>query len=79
MQSLAGTTLYMAPEVFRRDYSNSCDTWSLGVILYIILCGYTPFGGDDDDEIEEKIIDLDYDFDDSLWDDVSASSKDLIS
>ena len=43
MQSLAGTIPYMAPEIFRRNYSNSCDTWSLGVILYIILSGYSPF------------------------------------
>ena len=79
MQSLAGTTPYMAPEVFRRNYSNSCDIWSLGVILYIILSGYAPFGGETDDEIEDKIIDVDYDFDDHIWEDVSDSAKDLIS
>ena len=54
MDTIAGTTLYMAPEVFQKDYSNACDTWSLGVILYIMLSGLLPFNGTDDYEIEEK-------------------------
>jgi calcium-dependent protein kinase len=51
MQSIAGTTPYMAPEVFYRNYSNSCDIWSLGVILYIMLAGYPPFEGYSEEEI----------------------------
>lgn len=67
MSSIAGTTPYMAPEVFRRNYSNSCDTWSLGVILYIMVAGYPPFEGYEEDDIETKIKNLDFSFDDEIW------------
>lgn len=81
METRAGTALYMAPEVLSKDYSNACDTWSLGVILYIMLSGLLPFNGTTDSEIEEAIKNLDYDFEDDegAWDGKSEEVKDLIS
>ena len=54
-QLRAGTPYYMAPEVLERNYDLECDNWAMGVIMYIILCGYPPFYGDSDDEIYERI------------------------
>lgn len=80
METRAGTALYMAPEVLSKNYSNACDTWSLGVILYIMLSGLLPFNGTTDYEIEEAIKTLDYDFedDDGAWDGKSEEVRDLI-
>lgn len=55
IKELAGTTYYIAPEVFDGTYTAKCDVWSLGVILYIMLSGIPPFNGNSDEEIEDAI------------------------
>lgn len=46
--SCVGTPLTMAPEVLnRKDYDEKCDIWSLGIILYQLLQGATPFVSSD--------------------------------
>jgi len=38
-----------------KNYNNKCDIWSLGVIMYNMLCGYFPFTGSNHEEIEKAI------------------------
>ena len=78
MQSVVGTTWYMAPEVFNQRYNEKCDIWSAGVILYILLCGYPPFFGDSKEEIISEIKKSDLQFDDEAWENVSDLGKDMI-
>ena len=40
-----GTPYYMAPEVINGYFDSKCDMWSMGVLMYIFLCGYLPFQG----------------------------------
>jgi len=44
-----GSLYYMAPEVLRRRYGIEIDVWTCGIIMFIMLSGYPPFYGDDDD------------------------------
>ena len=78
MQTRAGTPYYISPEVLAGNYNELCDMWSCGCILYILLCGYPPFGGDDDQEIIENVLKMKFSFDDDAWVGVSAEAKDLI-
>jgi len=56
LHSIVGTPYYVAPEVLRGDYDQKCDVWSLGVIMYILLCGYPPFEGSENNMIFHKIL-----------------------
>lgn len=51
---------------------------SLGVILYILLCGFPPFYSENTPELFEQIIKGKYDFPSPYWDNVSSSAKNLI-
>jgi calcium-dependent protein kinase len=55
MHQTYGTAYYIAPEVLSGNYNEKCDIWSLGVIMYILLCGHPPFNGKSDQEIIEKV------------------------
>lgn len=78
MKTGCGTPYYISPEVLTHNYSEACDMWSAGCILYVMLCGYPPFYGDDDREIIENVRKGIFDFPVEEWDDVSDEAKDLI-
>lgn len=74
-----GTPGYVAPEVLRRKpYGKAVDVWSIGVISYILLCGYPPFYHENDAELFQQIMRGDYEFDSPYWDNISSSAKDFI-
>jgi serine/threonine protein kinase len=52
--------------------------WSLGVISYILLCGYPPFYDQNKKNLFSKIIKGEYSFDSVYWDMVSSDAKDFI-
>ena len=56
-RSIVGTSQYMAPEVIQgRQYDGRCDWWSVGIILFECLFGYTPFCREDRDETKRAIL-----------------------
>lgn len=78
MHTIVGTPYYVAPEVLKGNYDFACDVWSLGVILYIMLCGYPPFEGDNNKEIFKNVLKQKLEFDPEDWSAISAEAKDLI-
>ena len=79
MTTIKGTPYYIAPEVIREVYDEKCDIWSLGVIFYVLLCGYPPFNGDTDVEIMQNVQKGKFIFPEEEWGVISKDAKDLIS
>lgn len=79
MTTACGTPGYVAPEILSgKGYDLSVDYWSVGVILYVMLCGYPPFYEESNEKLFEKIKKADFEFASPHWDDISDYAKDLI-
>ncbi|CAK69353.1 unnamed protein product (macronuclear) [Paramecium tetraurelia] len=70
-----GTPLYVAPEVIDGYYSDKCDIWSFGVMLFYILCGYPPFYASNKKELFQHIQNQDLIFDRRHWNHMSREIK----
>jgi len=69
---------YVAPEILSSTYTKSCDLWSIGVITYIILCGYPPFYGSTSAEIYNEAQKGHLIFHSPEWDNISSEAKDFV-
>ncbi|XP_048210522.1 ribosomal protein S6 kinase alpha-2 [Perognathus longimembris pacificus] len=73
------TANFVAPEVLKRQgYDAACDVWSLGILLYTMLAGFTPFANGPDDTPEEILARVGsgkYALSGGSWDSISDAAK----
>ncbi|RKP12380.1 putative calcium/calmodulin-dependent protein kinase [Piptocephalis cylindrospora] len=79
MSTICGSFGYTAPEIMlRKKYGREVDLWSLGVITYTLLCGYTPFPMDDQARFLDQARHGRVEFHSRYWKDISDEAKAFI-
>ncbi|XP_030959353.1 calcium-dependent protein kinase 34-like [Quercus lobata] len=77
-KDIVGSAYYIAPEVLKRRYGPEVDIWSVGVMLYILLCGVPPFWAEAEQGIFNAILRGHVDFTSDPWPSISPAAKDLV-
>eukprot|EP01086_Lenisia_limosa_P006389 TRINITY_DN2517_c0_g1_i2.p1 TRINITY_DN2517_c0_g1~~TRINITY_DN2517_c0_g1_i2.p1 ORF type:complete len:314 (-),score=87.64 TRINITY_DN2517_c0_g1_i2:16-957(-) len=79
LKTACGTPGYVAPEVLKcQGYGPQVDVWSIGIITYVLLCGYPPFWADSTAELFERILSGKFEFYGEAWEVVSHSARDFV-
>jgi len=80
-RTFLGTRGYLSPEqLSRRDYTKAVDTWALGVIVFVLLCGCLPFDDDSSTIPSDELVKIKFQLRYPRWaKGLSPSAKDLLS
>ncbi|PWN46742.1 Pkinase-domain-containing protein [Violaceomyces palustris] len=79
LTSVCGSFGYAAPEILaKKGHGKPVDMWSLGVITYTMLCGYTPFRSDDPIALKAETTRGKIEFHDRYWKNISQEAKDFV-
>ncbi|CAG9314706.1 unnamed protein product [Blepharisma stoltei] len=76
---ISGTAYYISPEALVGHYTEKCDLWSCGVIMYILLSGIPPFDGKTEDDIIKKVTAGKVNYEINPWPNISEEAKQLLS
>ena len=79
LSTMAGSFGYAAPEIMlKQGHGKPVDMWSLGVITYTLLCGYSPFRSENVSDLVDECKSGRIVFHGRYWKDVSSEAKDFI-
>jgi len=79
MRTNIGTPIYAAPEIMLGRYNERVDIWSLGVVMYVLFCGYVPFSGKSVQDIIRAARRNSLKFEGSEWEHISIEAKNFVS
>ncbi|OQR82909.1 calcium/calmodulin-dependent protein kinase [Achlya hypogyna] len=82
LSTTCGSPEYVAPEIISRPdetYGSAVDIWSIGVITYVLLAGYTPFHDPNQNILFDNICNGRFYFYEPDWNEVSQEAKDFVS
>lgn len=83
LRGRCGTPGYVAPDILdakiNEGYDINVDMFSIGVVAYVLLCGYEPFYGEDDKALIKSNKAVQYQYHSPEWDHISSHAKDWIS